>query len=152
MSSQTWANWTNPSWWNLIVAFPWALGAIMALHEWQADRQVASRQQTAEGVVTAHEPANHNRYRYEFSVGGKSWNGWSIPTNGDYPLGARVVVYYDPVDPTKNALSRFEDVASNALGPVPVMLFGIGFVAWVIARRRRRNSIESATRTAGGPS
>jgi hypothetical protein len=130
--------WANPSWWNLFVVLPWAIGAIVFIHEWKVDREVAMREQTTRGFVTTHEPSNHNRYGYVFSVNGKSFTGWESPQKEELEVGRQVVVYYDPQDPNKNALTEFRDLGMTVLGPVPPMLFGIGAVAWYIGHRRRR--------------
>jgi hypothetical protein len=63
--------WSHPSWWNLLITLPWALGAGIAIHEWAVDRTVARREQTTLGTITAHEPENHNKYGYSFAVNGK---------------------------------------------------------------------------------
>jgi uncharacterized protein DUF3592 len=134
--------WANPSWWSLLVVLPWAIGAIVFIHEWKVDRDIASREQTTQGLITTHEPSNHNRYGYVFTVNGKNFTGWESPKNEGLDIGRRVVVYYDPHNPNKNALTEFRDLGITALGPVPTMLFGIGAVAWYIGRRRRRNQID----------
>ena len=130
--------WANPTWWNLFVVLPWALGAIFLILEWKADRDVALREQTAQGLITSHEPSNHNRYGYVFTVNGKTFVGWESPKNQELDIGKRVVVYYDPQNPSKNALTEFNDLGMTALGPVPTMLFGIGVVAWYIRHRHRK--------------
>jgi len=130
--------WANPTWWNLLVVLPWAIGAILFVREWKVDRDVATREQTAQGVITAHEPANHNRYGYVFSVNGKNFTGWESPGKDGLEIGKQVLVYYDPLNPIKNSLTEFRDLGLNSLGPVPTMLFGIGAVAWYIRSRRRK--------------
>src|SRR5258708_26246943 len=131
----------NPTWWNLFVVLPWAIGAIFLIHEWKVDRDVASREQTTLGLITTHEPSNHNRYGYVFTVNGISFTGWESPKNVELEIGKQVVVYYDPQNPNKNALTEFRDLGMTALGPMPTMLFGIGAVAWYIGRRRRQKRI-----------
>jgi hypothetical protein len=46
-------------------------------------RDVATRQQTASGTITAHEPGNHSRYGYTFIVEGRSYYGWQIPQGSE---------------------------------------------------------------------
>jgi len=130
--------WGHPSWWNLLVVLPWTIGLIFLVHEWKADRAIAERQQTTHGTITAHVPANHNRYGYIFSVDGKSYTGWESPKGNELEVGKLVRVYYDPIDPNKNALTDFAEMSSQNLGPVPLLMFGIGAVALFIFRRRRR--------------
>lgn len=147
--------WANPTWWNLFVVLPWAIGTIFCIHEWQVDRDIAAREQTTQGVITAHQPANHNRYGYVFSVGGKSFTGWETPGKDGREIGKQVLVYYDPLNPNKNELIEFRDLGTNILGPVPTMLFGIGAVAWYIRAQRRKGKIISdqpSTSVAAPPS
>ena len=131
--------WANPSWWNLLVVLPWALGAVLFVYEWKVDREVATRQQTTQGVITTHEPANHNRYGYVFSVDGKAFNGWESPKKEELEIGKQVVVYYDPRNPSKNALTDFRELGIESIGPVPMLLFGIGAVALLIKAQRRKS-------------
>ena len=109
----------------------------------ERDRNIATREQTTQGVITAHEPANHNRFGYVFSVNGKTFTGWESPGKDGLNIGQQVLVYYDPLNPSKNALTEFGDLGTNGLGPVPVMLFGIGAVAWYIKARRRKSQTSS---------
>jgi hypothetical protein len=132
--------WANPSWWFLLAVLPWTIGTIFLVHQWLADRGIATRERTTQGVVNAYEPANHNRYEYVFSVNGKSFSGWQSPGPEGLEIGKRVLVYYDPIDPNRNALIEFEDRSTDALGPVPLVLFGIGAVAWYIRTRRVKES------------
>lgn len=123
---------------------PWGIGLVLCVYEWCADRVIATREQTTQGVITAHEPSNHNRYGYVFSVNGKQFTGWESPTRDELEVGKQVVVYYDPLDPEKNALTEFRDLGMSRAGPVPTLLIGIGAVAWYIRIRRKR------ARTNGG--
>jgi hypothetical protein len=129
--------WSYPSWWNLLVALPWALGVGLAVHGWMTDRKVAERERTALGTVTVHEPANHNRYGYTFAINGHSYSGWESPRRGEPQVGELVTVYYDPNDPTTSALTDFAQLKNESLGPVPLLLFGIGALAFFIRQRRR---------------
>jgi Protein of unknown function (DUF3592) len=131
--------WRRPSWWNLLIVLPWVVGAVLAIHTWTVDRAVAEREQTVLGTITAHEPVHHNRYGYRFSVHGKSYSGWESPRKEEPHIGQRVTVYYDPNDPATNALTDFKDLKGESLGPLPLLLFGVGAVAYVIHWRRRRN-------------
>ncbi len=137
--------WANPSWWNLFVVLPWALGAILFIYEWKVDREIATREQTTQGVITTHEPANHDRYGYVFSVNDKTFNGWESPKKQELEIGKRVVVYYDPRNPKKNALTDFRELGMDSTAPVPMLLFGIGAVAWFIGAQRRKSRTSKAT-------
>jgi hypothetical protein len=134
--------WSHPSWWNLSIVLPWVLGVGFALHEWATDRMIAQRQRTTDGTINKHEPANHDQYRYSFLVNGKSYNGWAIPRKQGFNVGQQVTVFYDPLDPTKNALSDFADLETESVGPIPLLLAGIGAVALFIRQRRRARSVQ----------
>jgi len=101
------------------------------------DREVAERERTVLGTITAHEPANHNRYGYTFSLNGQSYSGWETPRKQEPLIGQLVTVYYDPTDPTQNALTDFAELKIESLGPLPVLLLGIGGLAFFIRHRRR---------------
>jgi Protein of unknown function (DUF3592) len=132
--------WANPSWWNLFVVLPWVIGATLLIHEWKVERNIAAREQTTYGVITSHEPKNHNRYGYAFSVDEKTFNGWESPKKDELEIGKQVLIYYDPRDPARNALTDFGDLSISSLGPVPAMLFGVGALAWYISTQRRRTN------------
>ena len=53
--------------------------------------------------------------------------------------GGTVQFSYDPLNPNKNALMEFGDRGLEILGPVPIMLIGIGLVALYIRTQRRNN-------------
>jgi hypothetical protein len=131
--------WGNPSWWNLVVVLPWVVGMVFFVREWNVDRTVATRQQTTQEKITAHEPSNHNRFGYAFTVNGRIYHGWQSPKAEELEIGKVVVVYYDPMDPTKNALVDFSELGLQALGPIPMMTIGIAAVAVFIFRRRHDN-------------
>jgi hypothetical protein len=138
--ARTTRTWSYPSWWNLLVVLPWVLGLAFLIHEWRTDSQIAGRQQTASGIVTAYEPSNHNQYGYKFEVDGKSYTGWESPKRRELAIGRQVIVFYDPQNPSRNALTDFHDVSTSALGPVPMLLFGIGTVVAFIFYKRRRST------------
>jgi len=138
MVEKTSRTWSHPSWWNLLVVLPWVLGLALLIQESRTESQIAGRQQTTSGIVTAHEPANHNRYGYRFEVNGKTYNGWQSPGNDELAIGKQVTVFYDPQNPTRSALTDFHNLSISSLGPVPMLLFGIGGVAVFILYRRRR--------------
>jgi hypothetical protein len=130
--------WNRPSWWNLLVVLPWVLGSAFLIHESRTESQIAGRQQSSSGIVTAHEPANHNRFGYKFEVSGKKYTGWQSPGSDELAIGKQVIVFYDPQNPSRNALRDFHDLSISSLGPVPLLFFGIGSIALFILYRRRR--------------
>ena len=130
--------WSYSSWWNLVVVLPWSLGAVLAIHGWMKDGEVAKRERTVLGTITAHQPANHNRYGYTFSLNGQSYSGWETPRKEEPLIGQLVTVYYDPADPTQNALTDFAELKIESLGPLPVLLLGIGGLVFFVLQRGRR--------------
>ena len=130
--------WSNPSWWNALMVLPWIIGVILCVSGWWTQRQVAVRQVATTGRITEHQPSNHNRFGYVFTVGGKSYTGWQSPKVDELRIGRVVTVYYDPQDPSTNALSDFNDLSIETFGPAPLMLFGTGGVLFLIVRRRKQ--------------
>jgi hypothetical protein len=114
--------WANPSWWNILAYLPFASGIIFFIHGWKVATDIAKREQTTQGMIIAHERANHNRYGCVFTVNGKTFNGWAIPLNEELEIGKQVFVYYDPQDPDENALTDFRESGMNGLVPVLFML------------------------------
>jgi hypothetical protein len=137
--------WRNPSWWNLSIVMPWVLGAIFGLYRWGVNSSVAARERTVSGVITAHDPRNHDRYGYTFIVDGKSYRGWEIPEHAEPIMGQQVIVYYDPVDPTLSALTDFHELKWSFIGLVPLALIGAGTVARLIFVKRRQFEREQMT-------
>jgi hypothetical protein len=150
---QFWRCWHRPSWWMLLITSPWLIGAAICLHEWRTDRTIALRQQTTFGMILTHEPANHDRYGYAFSINGKSYRGWHTPYGSDQPaVGQAVTVYYDPLNPNTSALVDYGELALRRLGPVPFTLGGSGLFALLILAIRRTSSPPSSSEcTRGGP-
>ena len=119
-------------WWSLFIVTPWLIGAALGIYDWHRDRVIAQRQQTTLGTILTHEPGNHNRYGYNFSVSDKPYSGWYSPGNNEPTIGQRVTVYYDPIDPNTSALDDFGELALRELGPVPAEIGGSVFVIVVI--------------------
>ena len=140
MAARISRTWNYPSWWKLLVALPWVLGLAFLIQESRTDSQIAGRQQTAPGIVTAHEIANHNQYGYKFDVDGKAYTGWQSPKDDELAMGKHVTVFYDPQNPSRNSLTDFHDLSASSLGPVPMLLFGIGVATVLILYRRRRST------------
>ena len=127
----------RPSWKYVLLAAPFLLGATLMAYALLGDVAAAKRQQTALGTINAHEPSNHGRYGYRFSVNGRSLSGWAIPhERQEYVIGQEVRVYYDPVDPQRSALEPFEALALGLVGPVAFTLAGSAvIVAMVLVGR-----------------
>jgi len=127
--------WARPSWWTLLIVLPWVLGVTYDLYGWKHYEGVAAREQTVIGTITFHDKANHNQYRYVFSVAGKSYEALG-GIDREPIVGEEVVVYYDPLDPTTSAIRDFKDLSSRSLGPVPLTVAGIIAVVVIIVRVR----------------
>jgi predicted metalloprotease with PDZ domain len=104
-----------------LITIPWVLGLVFVVHEWRVDRVIAARQQTTQGVITTHEPSNHNQYGYTFKIKGQAYTGWESPKSTELEIGKVVTVYYDPANPNQNALTDFDELSAKSLGPLPVL-------------------------------
>ena len=130
--------WHRPPWRMLIIAAPFMIGAVLCIYGWYSDRVVARRQQTTSGTIIVHEPANHDRYGYTFNVNQKTYSGWQVPYDDEqFTVGQVVTVHYDPLDPNNSALVDYNELSWRALGPVPLLVAGMLFVAVFIFVRRR---------------
>ncbi|HEY5884086.1 MAG TPA: DUF3592 domain-containing protein [Pyrinomonadaceae bacterium] len=137
----------RPYWSPLIIAAPWVIGLTFCLYGWYWDRRVALREQTTLGTITAHEPANHDRYGYTFKLNEKTYSGWQVPQDSEeFAVGQVVTVHYDPLDPKNNALVDFNELSWRAFGPVPFLAAAIASVVLFVLERRR------ALRNPTGPS
>jgi hypothetical protein len=65
----------------------------------------------------------------------------------EFEIGKTVHVYYDPDDPSKNALTDFRDLSMSRFGPVPLLLLLIAAAAWLIHNQRMKSSRISSTRS-----
>jgi hypothetical protein len=143
--------WNNPSWWNLMAVWPLPFILAFCLYQSHLDRQIAVRQQVVEAHIVTHDPPNHDRYGYEFSLAGKTYMGWVYPNSVDsYSIGQNIAIYYDPIDPTKNSGSDFAHVSANDLFFVPFCLAAlISLPVFIDVRRRnwRRKAVQNATAT-----
>ena len=134
--------WHNPPWWMFMIPAPFLIGVILCSYSSISDRLIARRQQTTSGTIFVHEPANHDRYGYSFSVNQKTYSGWQIPEgNEQFTIGQVVTVHYDPLDPTNSALVDYNELSLRSLGPVPAMTVAmLFFTVFIFARRRSARS------------
>jgi hypothetical protein len=132
-------HWYSPHWSVLVFAVVLTIVAVtFFVYPWYQDGVVAARQQTASGTIVAHEPANHDRYGYTFSVNQKTYSGWQIPYDDvQFTVGQVVTVHYDPLDPNNSALVDFSELGDRDLGPVALLIAAIPFVALIEFLRRR---------------
>ena len=130
--------WTNPSWSSLLIAMPWLIGSIALFWGSIMNHHLALREMTTAGVITGHEPANHNRYVYTFSIDGKSYTGRQIPDKHELAIGQQVRVYYNPLDPAKNSLIDFDEVALGNLGPASFAFWlSVAAIVFIVVQRRK---------------
>jgi Protein of unknown function (DUF3592) len=128
----------RPLWRMLIIVAPLIIGVTFSTYAWYADRVVARREQTTSGTIIAHEPANHNRYGYTFSVNNQTYRGWQVPRNDEqFAIGQVVTVHYDPLDPNNSALVDFEELSYRASATVPLLVAVILFLVLFMLERRR---------------
>ena len=132
-------HWYSLRWSVFILAAGWVIVAVtFFVYPWYKDRAVAARQQTASGTIVAHEPSNHDRYGYTFSVNQKTFSGWQVPHDDDqFTVGQIVTVHYDPLDPNNSALEDFTELGDRDLGPVPLLIAAIPLVGLIEFLRRR---------------
>lgn len=138
--------------WFLPIAAPWLLGAAVFIQQWHTFRLAASRQNTVLGVITAVERGN--RCNYTFRLGQEVYRATEIPLyNRRVPVsGEQVTVYYDPMNPSVNAITDFRQKSLDALGPVPLLLLGSGVVTFFGLRQWYLNSRRSQKVTDTGNS
>ena len=137
---QRFARWGNPPWWYAFVTLPWAIGVALCAVEARQDSIHAARQQTTLGVITAHDPSNHNSYQYTYAIGGRTFRAWQIPQDVEWRMGEQVVVYYDAREPGESSLIEFAERSEDDAGPIPLALLGIGGVIAYIAWQRYHNA------------
>ena len=131
-------SWHRPIWRLLIIAAPLIIAVTFFTYGWYVDRVVARREQTTSGTIVAHEPANHDRYGYTFSVNNQTYSGWQIPRDGDqFAIGQVVTVHYDPLNPNNSALVDFHELSYRAFAPVPLLVAVILYLALLMFERRR---------------
>jgi hypothetical protein len=90
--------WQNPSRWAYLILAPWVIGAVFMTY--QSRHLITSPAGSARSRVQSSpiEPQNHDRYIYEFNVGGRVYKV-GLPPESPLTLGEKVQVYYDPTDP-----------------------------------------------------
>ena len=98
-----------------------------------SDKDVASREQSTTGTVVSHEPRNHNRYGYKFQVSGQDYAGSETPLKAEPKIGQSVTVYFDPMNPTENALTDFAELGDRLFASgIGVLIFSGLFVGLVL--------------------
>lgn len=102
------------------------------------DLQIAKRQSATIAIIDSHDPPNHDRYGYKFLVNETPYTGWAYPSDKvNYAFGERVVIHYDPADPTNNLPESFEEAGERDLFFVPFcLLIAAGLPLFIFFRRR----------------
>lgn len=85
-----------------------ALAAGLKITGWLTYRRL-SNGIAVYGTVTAREPENHQIIRYSYSVGQQTYSGTGHggrgnPSFGELSIGDRVVVFYDPANPSLSCM------------------------------------------------
>jgi hypothetical protein len=112
-----------PSWWNLLILLPLLAMLLWSVHNSRTDFEIAKRQRATVATINSHDPPNHDRYGYIFLVKEIRYTGWAYPSDKiNYSLGERVVIQYDPIDPTKNLPESFEEAGGRDLIFAPFCL------------------------------
>ena len=111
---------------------------VMPAYTSRAHGAIAAREGTAYGIVSDHETRRFDdRYRYSFSVNGQWFTGWKDSSKNDLEFGMQVLVYYDPLDPSENALTDFAELSRNpwldAKTPDGLWAFGVFLFLLAIA-------------------
>ena len=127
-----------PSWWNLLILLPLLAMLLWGVHNSRTDFEIAKRQRATVATINSHDPPNHDRYGYIFLVNEIQYTGWAYPSDKiNYSLGERVVIHYDPIDPTKNLSESFEKAAGRDLIFAPFcILIAAGLPLFIFFRRR----------------
>ena len=99
-----------------------------SLHDMNRNQVLGPRQRSIAGTLSAG-PISRNTYNYTFSVGANSYSGWGSMYGPEPKIGQQVVIYYDPDDPTVNALGPFEFSARERAWKVGI---GLSLVLFVI--------------------
>jgi hypothetical protein len=127
-----------PSWWNLLILLPLLAMLLWSVHNSRTDFEIAKRQRATVATINSHDPPNHDRYGYIFLVKEIHYTGWAYPSDKiNYSLEERVVIHYDPIDPTKNLPESFEEAGGRDLIFAPFcLLIAAGLPLFIFFRRR----------------
>jgi hypothetical protein len=139
--------WRRPlSWWNLAALAPVLLLLVVSVRTWWNSAQIAKRQQTAVGIIDGHDPPNHDRYHYSFSVNERRFSGWAYPSDRrDFHVGQQIAVYYDPTRPSENSAYDFGEVNPGGVVFVGSLSLACVLVPTYIYFQRRSRRRSAAT-------
>jgi hypothetical protein len=138
----------------LVMAIAIAIG-IGSLN-WVFYRRLSVRGVTGQAIVVELLPKNHNTVRYEYQVGGRTFQGQMQSWPPNLPLeqlsvGQPLVVYYDPVHPEESVLGDPKPIFKNEM--ISIALAAVGFptflvVVWAWRTSRNRANHRVSTQTA----
>lgn len=111
------------SWWSLTMTFPLVFGLVIGLWSSWRDSAIGTRQESTTGKITAHEPENHDSYRYTFTAQGRQFSGLSMSPNARETVGEPAQIYFDSRDPTTNSLEDFSSRSQRDRRLVPIFTF-----------------------------
>ena len=102
------------------------------------DWATAKRQVSAPAVIVTHDPPNHDRYGYSLEISKEQYSGWAYPGGKhNYSIGDHILVYFDPLNPTKSSPDDFGSVTMEDLFFVPFCgLVLVGLPVFIYLRRR----------------
>lgn len=111
----------------LVFLIPVVMAAFFLINSAQDAGEVANREQTTNGTLVAHQAWNHNRWEYRFQVDAHTYTGLDRLRSGTPKVGEPVTIFFDPLDPTTNALTSFKERRISLFGPaVAILLVGVG--------------------------
>jgi hypothetical protein len=118
------------------MTFPLLVGLVHGLYSSWLASSLGAHEATTSGQVTAYEPSNHNSCRYTFTFFERQYVGMdSSPTATPAApaiVGDQVMVYFNEIDPTKNALEDFNARSHRVRRLVPIYALGICVIPAII--------------------
>jgi hypothetical protein len=136
------------TWLLLVVVIAVGVGAI----NWPSYRRMAARGVSAKATVLELLPSVHNSVRYQYEVGGQTFEGQMQSWQPNPPLehlvvGQPVVIFYDPQHPAASVLGEPKPILRNETISVLLAAFGVPTVAvlmwvWRAALAGRRSDLQ----------
>jgi hypothetical protein len=114
------------TWLLLVIGIAVGIGSL----NWPAYHRMASRGVTGKATVVEVLPKAHNTVRYEYAVGGRTFQGQMQSWQPNPPLeqlgvGQSVVIYYDPQRPEASVLGDPKPILRNETISVLLAAFGM---------------------------
>ena len=127
-------------WWFLILTVPLFIGMVASISSAYQSSEIALRQKTTEGIVTALDPSNYNLCGFTFSFLGRTYEGAGKPPLGSATVGERLIVFFDANHPQTNSLEDFARLSRRQIGMVPLCLVAIFAVVGSVVYARQRQA------------